>query len=93
MRLLRPGDRVDVLAAPAAGQSGGPAAARTVTRGARVTAVPPPRRMAAVNSGLDGTLVVPTPGHRAPGRVTRRSPRPQHPAAAPDLRPGLSRRR
>ncbi|MEU1790733.1 RcpC/CpaB family pilus assembly protein [Streptomyces sparsogenes] len=58
VRLLRPGDRVDVLAAPAAGQSGGPAAARTVARGARVTAVPPPRRTAAVDGGLDGTLVV-----------------------------------
>ncbi|WP_338018027.1 RcpC/CpaB family pilus assembly protein [Streptomyces taklimakanensis] len=53
VRLLRPGDRVDVLAVPAGSPPGGgsvagapsgpsPAPARTVARGVRVAAVPDP---------------------------------------------------
>ncbi len=40
VRLLRPGDRVDVIAAPSTALGGG-GAARVVARGARVAAVPP----------------------------------------------------
>nr|WP_238545449.1 MULTISPECIES: RcpC/CpaB family pilus assembly protein [Streptomyces] len=49
VRLLRPGDRVDVLAAPGSDQAHGPAAARVVARGARVTDVPRPGRVAAAD--------------------------------------------
>jgi hypothetical protein len=54
VRLLRPGDRVDVLAAPVAGQARGPAAAHVVARGARVTDVPRPGRMAATDAESGG---------------------------------------
>lgn len=47
VRLLHPGDRVDVLAAPATGQTRGPAAAHVIARGAKVTDVPRPGRAAA----------------------------------------------
>ncbi|MGW2326437.1 RcpC/CpaB family pilus assembly protein [Streptomyces sp. NPDC001700] len=58
VRLLRPGDRVDVLATPAPDavrRNGSGAPARVVTRGVRVAAVPGPR-----DSGPpdDGALVV-----------------------------------
>ncbi|MFD8383942.1 RcpC/CpaB family pilus assembly protein [Streptomyces sp. NPDC059679] len=49
VRLLRPGDRVDVLAAPGSDQVRGPAAAHVVVRGARVTDVPRPGRVAAAD--------------------------------------------
>ncbi|WP_078955193.1 hypothetical protein [Streptomyces griseus] len=44
VRLLRPGDRVDVIAAPAVGSplGGGGSAVRVVARAARVAEVPPP---------------------------------------------------
>ncbi|NUS89273.1 MAG: hypothetical protein HOY75_42895, partial [Streptomyces sp.] len=48
-RLLRPGDRVDVLAAPGSDQARGPATAHVVARGARVTDVPRPGRVAAAD--------------------------------------------
>ncbi|MDW6060457.1 RcpC/CpaB family pilus assembly protein [Streptomyces sp. FXJ1.4098] len=49
VRLLRPGDRVDVLAAPGSDQARGPATAHVVARGARVTDVPRPGRVAAAD--------------------------------------------
>ncbi|MFH8366016.1 RcpC/CpaB family pilus assembly protein [Streptomyces sp. NPDC018031] len=55
VRLLRPGDRVDVLAAPEAG--GGPAAVRVVARSARVAKVPEPPA-AAAHGDPEGALVV-----------------------------------
>lgn len=53
VRLLRPGDRVDVIAAPDS-PSGGAGAAHLVTSGARVTDVPRPRGP----SSDEGALVV-----------------------------------
>ncbi|PKV86242.1 RcpC/CpaB family pilus assembly protein [Streptomyces sp. TLI_146] len=56
VRLLRPGDRVDVIAAPDSppGGSGGPGAAHLVASGVRVTDVPRPRGP----SSDEGALVV-----------------------------------
>ncbi|MCI0384522.1 RcpC/CpaB family pilus assembly protein [Streptomyces sp. CNQ085] len=56
VRLLRPGDRVDVLATP----DGGPAGrARTIARNVRVTAVPEPASgPEAGPGGREGALVV-----------------------------------
>ncbi|MFI8856071.1 hypothetical protein ACIGW5_05350 [Streptomyces prasinus] len=51
VRLLRPGDRVDVIAAEERGTGG---AARVVARGARVTEVPKPLE----DTGTGGALVV-----------------------------------
>ncbi|SDC97776.1 hypothetical protein SAMN05216505_104320 [Streptomyces prasinopilosus] len=51
VRLLRPGDRVDVIAAEERGAGG---AARVVARGARVTEVPEPLE----DTGTGGALVV-----------------------------------
>ncbi|MET4662234.1 Flp pilus assembly protein CpaB [Streptomyces sp. PvP037] len=51
VRLLRPGDRVDVIAAGEAVSGGG---ARVVARGARVTEVPEP----VDGAGDEGALVV-----------------------------------
>lgn len=52
VRLLRPGDRVDVLAAPGAGRTRGPAAAHVIARGVEVTDVPRPRPVrAAADTG------------------------------------------
>ena len=51
VRLLRPGDRVDVVAAEESVSGGG---ARVVARGARVTEVPEP----AQEAGDGGALVV-----------------------------------
>lgn len=53
VRLLRPGDRVDVIAAPDS-PSGGAGAAHLVASGARVTDVPRPRGL----SSDEGALVV-----------------------------------
>ncbi|MDT0545962.1 MULTISPECIES: RcpC/CpaB family pilus assembly protein [Streptomyces] len=56
VRLLRPGDRVDVLAAPGAGQTRGPATARVIARGAEVTDVPRPRPVRAAAGTGAGDL-------------------------------------
>jgi Flp pilus assembly protein CpaB len=58
VRLLRPGDRVDVIAAPVtpagtSAEDGGPKA-RTVAFGARVTAVPRAEEEGGRPDGLDG---------------------------------------
>ncbi len=64
VRLLRPGDRVDVLAAPADPPAGGPAdgpadSARTIARNVRVAAVPEAASgPEAGPGGREGALVV-----------------------------------
>ncbi|OAH14055.1 hypothetical protein STSP_25030 [Streptomyces jeddahensis] len=57
VRLLRPGDRVDVVAADGAATGGG--VARVVARGARVTKVPEAARDSAAESGALIVLSVP----------------------------------
>ncbi|GAA3626970.1 RcpC/CpaB family pilus assembly protein [Streptomyces chitinivorans] len=64
VRLLRPGDRVDVLATPAGTPAGGPAdgaagSARTIARNVRVAAVPEPALGPEAGPGdREGALVV-----------------------------------
>ncbi|MER7787679.1 RcpC/CpaB family pilus assembly protein [Streptomyces sp. NPDC097640] len=64
VRLLRPGDRVDVLAAPGTGQTRGPAAAHVIARGVEVTDVPRPRPVRAAAETGAGDL---DPGDFDPG--------------------------
>lgn len=58
VRLLRPGDRVDVIAAEESATGTGVGAARVVARGARVTEVP---TASATESGALVVLSVPRP--------------------------------
>ncbi|WP_410538187.1 RcpC/CpaB family pilus assembly protein [Streptomyces sp. KL2] len=60
VRLLRPGDRVDVLATPAAAPGAGPVdRARTIARNVPVAAVPEPASGTEAGSGgREGALVV-----------------------------------
>ncbi|WP_416985854.1 RcpC/CpaB family pilus assembly protein [Streptomyces sp. T028] len=60
VRLLRPGDRVDVIAVPAPGPTAAGGEARVVARGVRVTKVPEPRdsSMDAGDGGSDGGALV-----------------------------------
>ncbi|WP_107122088.1 RcpC/CpaB family pilus assembly protein [Streptomyces sp. DSM 15324] len=59
VRLLRPGDRVDVIAVPTEGPMAADAEARVVARGARVTKVPEPVDPSTVtDDGGGGALVV-----------------------------------
>ncbi|MFF4587793.1 RcpC/CpaB family pilus assembly protein [Streptomyces sp. NPDC001388] len=57
VRLLRPGDRVDVIAVTAAGRTAAEGQARVVARGALVTKVPEPLEPS-VGAGDGGALVV-----------------------------------
>ncbi|MEU6382127.1 RcpC/CpaB family pilus assembly protein [Streptomyces bauhiniae] len=59
VRLLRPGDRVDVVAAEERAASGGGGSARVLARGARVVRLPEPlNRMPGEGSVTEGALVV-----------------------------------
>ncbi len=61
VRLLRPGDRVDVIAAeptPLGGVDGAGGDAHVVARGALVTKVPEPLNTDSSTGGDDGALVV-----------------------------------
>ncbi|WP_340385359.1 RcpC/CpaB family pilus assembly protein [Streptomyces sp. SS7] len=58
VRLLRPGDRVDVIAVPSNGPTAADTEARVVARGARVTKVPEPLDPSAVSGDGDGGALV-----------------------------------